>query len=382
MDCPLFSRQDPEDPYQCRPDACDGTILLPDGSCSTCEDFTGPDTSNRECIAEDCDQTTQILLISGSCGECERYFRPEVAESPNVPKNCIQDDCDPARNEVHDDAGACVGCPEYTHPDGDGTACVSDECGARAFLRTDGTCADCPDYTYPGPDGWACIADECGFTEYLLVAGVCAECPVNSHQDSENATLCSSDACQADEKLALNGTCEGCPPRRYASVEGTACVERLSPEFNETLGQLFEQGTLLERLRLFEEEAIDSEAYNYTVEKIFLFLNESYDFSRDPEQARRQLSEEWDSVLREGLTADQSLSLALYFEDLVQEEEFQAAFGEYAAYREWFEEALFELGLEEEFQEVLDGYESHKAKAWTMEELEAVWAHLWARPLV
>jgi hypothetical protein len=156
----------------------------------------------------------------------------------------------------------------------------------------------------------------------------------------------------------------------------------LSPEFNETLGQLFEQGTLMERLRLFEQEAIGSEAYNYTVKKIFLFLNETYDFSRDQGQASIQLSEEWDKVLREGLTESQSLSLALYFEDLFQEEEFQAAFGKYAAYREVLEESLFELGLEEDFLEVLDNYESHKAKAWTTEELEAVWANIWAEPLV
>ena len=101
----------------------------------------------------------------------------------------------------------------------------------------------------------------------------------------------------------------------------------------------------MERLGLFEQDAIGSEAYNYTVKKIFLYLNESYDFSGDRKQASYQLAEDWDTFLRTGLTESQSLSIAHYFEELLQEEEFQTAFARFAAYREGLEEGLYELGL-------------------------------------
>jgi Zn finger protein HypA/HybF involved in hydrogenase expression len=75
-------------------------VLLIDGTCKTCEDFSRPDADNRECIADDCDLDLDIKLIDGTCKACDAYFHPN-----ELNLECIQ--CEPTADEIILDDGTC-----------------------------------------------------------------------------------------------------------------------------------------------------------------------------------------------------------------------------------------------------------------------------------
>jgi len=100
------------------------------GKCDKCPDFTRPKTQHsyypisKNCITDQCSSQTQILLADGTCETCGDYTLPDDAN-----RNCILPVC--SDNEIMTLEASCESCGDYTHPDDTLKECVSDNCNEK-----------------------------------------------------------------------------------------------------------------------------------------------------------------------------------------------------------------------------------------------------------
>lgn len=51
-------------------------LILPNGECKTCEEFTLPDEARKECIQPECENAEEVVFIDGTCMKCFPYTQP------------------------------------------------------------------------------------------------------------------------------------------------------------------------------------------------------------------------------------------------------------------------------------------------------------------
>lgn len=165
----------------------------------------------------------------------------------------------------------CFLCPDYTHPNEEGSLCVNDNCmiePRKVVAKSNGRCIECPTYFKPGDVNQysftdvldptvrqpiKCVADECSNDpqSYTTASGECARCPDHTHgwghiNPSEKLTVsncqegdticetyqikieCRAEQCNYElEYLKVDGFCARCGDWTHPSEDGKSCTSDL-----------------------------------------------------------------------------------------------------------------------------------------------------------
>ena len=145
------------------------TLHEDDESCCDCECEGGSPPSTPRCedyehLSTDGTYCThcvpgprQILLLDGTCSDCPDYsFRDEAIALGGFFTKCVPSECD-LDSQIRYINGTCEECPPETFPNPDNTACIFEDCNDREAKDGTGRCYECEDYYHVDDTGYNCV---------------------------------------------------------------------------------------------------------------------------------------------------------------------------------------------------------------------------------